>query len=209
VPFAFVPRRQRVEALIILVYPVFHILFVSRYTVRFTRTLLPAIPPLLVLVALGAFGAWILTTRLIGDRPLLRAAAAAGLAVAVVLTAWAPLQLTITKGRNLHVDSRQEAREWIDENVEDDARIVLEAYTPWVDPARFDVHPVSFALRSEEPSDPSMQYLVLTRVGSGRFLRAPDAYPAENQRYEAWLQDWCEVATFGGLEPVTVYSRAC
>jgi 4-amino-4-deoxy-L-arabinose transferase-like glycosyltransferase len=208
VPFAFAPRGQRVDAFLVLLFPVVHVLFAARYTVRFTRILLPAIPPLLVLVALGAFGVWVQLTRFAVTRSV-RWFAGAGLAAALTLTAWAPLQLTIADGRESEIDHRQAAREWIDENLEVGAVVGVEAYAPWVDPVRFDVRPMKFVLQSDIPADPSVTYLVFTRAGSGRFLLDADRYAVETQQYKSLFEDWCELASFAGPEPITVLARSC
>ena len=209
VPLAFVPIRQRAEALILLVYPVVHLLFAARYAVRFTGTSLPAITPLLILVALGAFGVWYLADRFAPARPGVRIAVLSAVAAFVIAAGWGPVQLTLSNGRAAQIDQRLEARRWLEENVEDGAAVGVESYAPWVDATRLDVDSVVFLLRSGLPADPSLDHLVFTSTGSGRFLIAPDLYPKEVGRYGALLEDWCEVASFGGLQDVTVFSRSC
>jgi 4-amino-4-deoxy-L-arabinose transferase-like glycosyltransferase len=205
-PFAFLVRGIRIQSLIVASYPLLHILLISRYVVRFERNMLPAIAPLVILVALGMYGivSWLRSTeRWRGRRSVI---AAAG--VLLILSIPALLQM-VDDARRYSGDHRAQAQAWIDENVQPGSRVIVDAYSPWVDPGKFDVVGVGFVLTSEALEDSESDYIVLTRGGSGRFLAEPERYEDQVGRFDRFLDGHCEVAAFTGYEDITIYAREC
>ncbi len=118
--------------------------------VRFERNLLPIIPSAVAIAAsliAATFAAPTLSRRRIG----------LGIASAAVLFA----VLVGTKAtRELTTDSRARAREWIDENVNEGSRVLVESYSPYVDPDRFQVRTERYAL-----AHPELLQATVTNVG--------------------------------------------
>ncbi len=204
--FAFFVRRIRWQSLIVATYPVLHILLVSRYVVRFERNMLPAIPPLIVLIALGVYGVvtWLQSTgRWRGWRSVV---VVVGLLCVLAIPAVAR---TLDDARRYSGDHRADAQAWIDENVEDGSRVIVDAYSPWVDSGRFDVVGVGLVLTSEALNDSESDYIILTGGGSGRFLAEPERYAEQVDRFDLFRGTHCEVAAFTGYEDITIYAREC
>ncbi len=179
---------------------------ISRYVVRFERNILPAIPPIVVLIALGVYGivSWAQSTeRWRGWRSV-------AMVTGVVLVLSIPaLAKTLDDARRYSGDHRAEAQAWINGNAQPGSRVVVDAYSPWVDPGRLDVVGVGFVLTSEAIDDSQSDYIILTRGGSGRFLAEPARYPDQVKRFDQFLSDHCEVAVFTGYEDITIYAREC
>ncbi len=93
------------------------------------------------------------------------------------------------------------ARRWIEGSVPAGSVVRIEAYAPWVDPARHQVHAVrSFAnLTPAERARPG--YYVATESMYGRFLADPGRYPREAAAYRDLFGSAEPVATFRGSGP--------
>ena len=49
-----------------------------------------------------------------------------------------------------------------------------------------------------------IDYAIIAEQGSGRYLTDPLRYPAQVERYNRLLDEFCLVKSFGGLEPSTI-----
>lgn len=99
------------------------------------------------------------------------------------------------------------ARRWIEGSVPAGSVVRIEAYAPWVDPARHQVHAVrSFA--NLTPADRFLPgYYVATESMYGRFLADPERYPRQAAAYRALFGSAERVATFRGSGPDIVVLR--
>jgi hypothetical protein len=85
------------------------------------------------------------------------------------------------------VDGREAARAWIEEHVPPGSRIGVEAYGPWVDPARYTVRG-AFRLSSQPPAwyvEQGYDYLVIGQKGFGRFYLEARRYASQVREYDA------------------------
>ena len=198
-----VVRRSRRLLLVPVSFVVVYFLLLSAAFVRFERNLVPLVPTLLVVAAVGgvALVEWVAgsgTGRI----------AAVGL-VALFL-AW-PLVFAIRDARAATRDTRASARTWIDRHLPARARIAVDAYAPWVDPARHRPVPLGFSVvdrRSVERASPDA--VVITANGSGRFL-AGESERAAAKRTVAWLERTaCDQVTFNrGGDRIRVLRLRC
>lgn len=167
-PF-FGPARRRFIPLLTGIILLFTLTSVE--TVHFDRNLLPAIPPLAVLIGAGA-------------EQVLRSAAyprhAGGFLIAALLAfpAW-------SSGRALAAfdpDPTLAARAWINRAVPDDARVLIEPYSPFIETRRRTIDkPPFLTLRMSDMNQlTTYDAVLLTRRGSGRFMSP--AYPQEHAR---------------------------
>lgn len=173
-------KQPRLAALL-CIFPAVYFFLIVDLPVRNDRTFMPVLPFLFLAAAnmcvrLGAA----LPTAIPGvARPtLLLAVAVAVLSLPVARTTQDAQELT-------RVDAAAEAREWIAGSLPDGARIVIESYSPYVDPGRFQVHGV-FALGDGEAWDISgwtADYLIVSSRMYGRFVNSPDRYPEAAERY--------------------------
>lgn len=101
------------------------------------------------------------------------------------------------------------ARRWIEQSLPAGSVVRIEAYAPWVEPTRYQVHVVrSFAnLTPAERARPG--YYVATESMYGRFLADPGRYPRQAAAYRELFGSAERVATFRGSGPdiVVVHRR--
>lgn len=206
-------RRDRTRALLLALFPVLLILYLSVDAERyFARWLLPAYP----IVALFAGVAVAGLARALSDKPTVRATAVAALIAAAMAQ---PLLTNLHTGSVLRkADTREQARNYMLENLPAGTRIVVDAVAirPQYDLPRLGVprapdQPRFVAGFSAPPKDddPNTQQPVRTE----RFLA--DLAPARVDRYRAdgycvvvtmsWLRERAEIAGLDGA--VAYYDR--
>jgi 4-amino-4-deoxy-L-arabinose transferase-like glycosyltransferase len=132
--------REWRKGLLLLVFPVFYYLMVSRFVVRFERNMIPLVP----FLALG--GGWLLdivadwlTRHFRWDERWSHGLAALG---AVLLLAL-PLAASISFDKIISgTDHREVAGRWVEENVEPGSKIAIEHYSIPFDYDRYEVEDV-------------------------------------------------------------------
>jgi len=192
--------------ILIASFVVVYLAFISSYVVRNDRTILPAIPFLILLGAIllvevcwpALFDA--ASSRAIVKAPIALLACAA-LATPLWNTAQNAIQLTT-------VNSRTTARRWVNSNLPAGARIGVESYAPFIDPGRFSLQ--GFGRMIDNPPDwyigNGFEYLIFSQGMYGRYYLEPDKYPHEIALYNAFFNRFDLVDTFddGGYE-IRVY----
>ena len=180
-----------------------YLFFISAFVVHAVRIALPLVP----LVALLAAGwAVSLVIPATGDPPRVRIGAAAALLVVVSIL---PLTSAVNEALRLTApDGRDTAREWIEGNLPSGAHIVIESYSPWIDPERFAVKSF-YKANSESPEwyvAQGFDYLVVSQQMFHRFYEDPAQFADEIARYEALFRAFEIVKSFadGGYE-VRIY----
>ncbi len=194
-------RRDR-RQLALATAPVVYLTIISLLAVRNDRTLLPAIPFLVVLAAGLGSDLWQrIGTRL---RPMLETQGGAGRTTAAVLLLGAvaigpPLARTLGEARRLRApDSRAVAAAWIDQHLPAGSTVAIEPYAPYVDPRRFQVR----ATRSLAAVDDdwfrqnNVDFVVASEGMYGRFLLEPSRYPEQASRYQQLFRQWLLWRTF-------------
>jgi 4-amino-4-deoxy-L-arabinose transferase-like glycosyltransferase len=186
--------RER-KGLILVVFPAVYYVLINLFTVHFDETALPIIPFLLILAALFLARLDVfISSRRIFPRALINVAWV-GVAIAAALP---PLGATAQSNvQLLQRDARDQAREWIDANLPSGSRIALEAYAPYVDPARFTVEGVDFTVLPPEWFEQNgFEYLVFSNGSFGRFYENPTQYRDIVNRYDALFSRFQPVARF-------------
>lgn len=211
VPFAFVKRYRR-EATLALLMVVAYVVFIAIFVLRFDRHLLPVLPAMATLVGFGAAAAatalkqWLATRSGIWRYPgWASALVVVGVALALVV---GPVRETIDDTRWYASDERSGVRAWIDANVPDASAVLVDAYSPFVDPVRFNAIPTTFVVDFD--GDPaSVDFVLVAGQGSGRFLDSPDRYPVQVDGFDDRFGGFCEVARFAGPPWHAVLARDC
>ena len=209
VPFAFAIRRFRREAVLAAGFAVLYVAFISFFVVRFDRHLLPVLPAVAITIGLGAAGSIILLRSTLAGRKGFRVVVSLlAVGVVVALGIVFPLLETAEDGLRYSSDERAEVREWIHTSLPESSTVLVDAYSPFVDPERFRVTAVAFAATGG--GDPTQyEYVVVAEQGSGRFLSDPDAHPDQVAAYEQRFGSFCEIAFFPGPWWHKVLSRDC
>jgi 4-amino-4-deoxy-L-arabinose transferase-like glycosyltransferase len=126
-------RRRDGRALVVAAAPVAFVLAISALTLRWERWVLPAVPFACVLAGLGLDEVRRALAAL-GGRRLAAAGAVAVAAVAVLGPALNSVPWTVAAARG---DTRDFAWRWLDAHVAPGSRILVEAYAPQLEPARY------------------------------------------------------------------------
>jgi hypothetical protein len=206
-PLAALAGRRMRAALVPAVFVVGYFLFLIRYPVHFERNLLPLLAPLLVLAAMGMVESFTLL-RKVGARVRLQpvVASVAGIAVAAALVGIQLRHSVIDAARLAH-DERAAAQQWIAAHLPAGSRIAMEAWSPWVDPAKYKV--LGELQLSDVPIDwyrqKHVDYVVATERMFGQFMTG--RYPAIAQAYDKIFATFPTVAVFNQDHPIYPNTR--
>ncbi len=176
----------RSKATILLsIFAAAYFAFISSYVVRNDRTILPAIPFMILLssiLAVDLFGAKFFDSK--SPRAIVKVLVFT-LAFVVLVT---PLWNTVDTSIQLTtVDSRTTARLWINSNLPAGAQVAIEPYSPFINPARFAIQDVGRMIDNtpEWYINNGFDYLVFSQGMFGRFYREPDKYSHEIALYNS------------------------
>ena len=189
----------------ISIYPASYFIFISSFTVRNDRTILPILPFLCILASsfLYSFYEWL---RLRSESKI----ASSISILLILLTISVPVFRTIEYDQYFStINSRETARIWIEENLPPGSKIVIEPYSPFVDPGHFSVTGV-LRIIQHEPKwyvENDYEYIILASGMFGRFFAEPERYSNEVALYNAFFQRFRLVKLFldGGYE-VRIYT---
>ena len=162
----FLRREMLLRLLWNQAFPIAYLGLVISMNMAVKRNVLPVVPILAVLFAVGLMG-WLRPLRSTASRR--RVAAAWGLgALAVVLPIRATIEQEIAMVR---IGTRALAVKWIRENIPRGAKLVKESYTPKLNPAEYAWLQGRFAARQELGviRDPQHDFLLLAWNAYGRF----------------------------------------
>ena len=127
----------------------------------------------------------------------------------MVVVSIIPLSSAVNEAIRLTApDGRDTAREWIERNLPSGARIVIESYSPYIDPERFAIR--SFYRANGEPPEwyvaQGFDYLVVSQQMFHRFYADPAQFSDDIAHYEALFRAFEMVKAFtdGGYE-VRIY----
>lgn len=185
------------ETAVVAFLPFAYLLFIGRFPVHFERNLLPLLGPLFVLAACGLAVVHDGSRRLVRARPA-RAVAASVAAASLAL----PLVLTARGTEAVRTDERAPARRWLAERLPPGSSVAVEAYTPWVDPRRYDVHGTPLLITDDAAwyAEEGIEYVVASSKAYGTFLAERDRRPEEARLYRRLLGSFDEVGRVGGPE---------
>jgi hypothetical protein len=189
--FARSPRR-----LVLVSFPLLYFLFVSQLFTRNARTIMLILPYLFVLAAAALVLGY---EWIVANSRLPRAAILLGVLTIGALMIALPLKTTIAAdARLMQTDARDAAREWLIANLPPRTRVVLEAYSPYLDTRQFIVQGVFGIL--DHPADwyaqNGFEYLVLSQGMYGRFFAEPVRYADWVARYNEYFARYPEIKRF-------------
>jgi hypothetical protein len=177
-------------------FPLAYLAVISAVVVRNDRTIVPLIPPVLLMAALAVV--WIVRAI-----PPARGGWVAG-ALLAGLSIGRPLTITRNWNRQLgEPDSRPVATAWVRENLPAGTRLALESYGPFVDTNRYDVLALK-QITDRSPDwyvDNRFEYVIFSKRMYDRFFREPERYAAQMRQYEEFFARFPEkhVVTNGGF----------
>jgi 4-amino-4-deoxy-L-arabinose transferase-like glycosyltransferase len=195
------------EIFLLSVLPVAYFVFINIFMVRNDRTFLLMTPFLFLLAAtLLEFlirissevesKIWHYASRFVTGCLLI---------TIIVMPAFVTVKNTIGL---TSVDGRETSRIWIADNLPAGAKIAIESYSPFVDPARFSVQGV-VRIINHDPDwyvKNGYEYLVFSEGMFGRFYNEPDVYRSEVLLYDEFFNRFRLVKIFNdGNYEIRVY----
>jgi 4-amino-4-deoxy-L-arabinose transferase-like glycosyltransferase len=128
---AYCLASRKKEQLLLVAFPLLFTILLSYLNLRWTRWLLPALPFLAIVVAVGVFGSAKTVERLARRQGWRGAQQAAWLALAISVPLLLLARADLAQGRELSgEDTRTTARGWILAHVPAGSRVLSEVYTP-------------------------------------------------------------------------------
>ena len=188
-------RPNRKLLLIPLAFAASYFALVSATAVHFERNLMPALPALLAVAAIGAteVARRIATARHLSFNVVV-------VLVAVLVASW-PALLAIEDSAGATHDPRASASAWIAANIPPRSRIMIEDYSPFVDPTRYRVVVDRVAVVAGFQKMRRFDGVILTARASGFGPVLPRVYThkaaAQAHKTLRWLKrNACDSATF-------------
>ncbi len=189
-------RRKWRELGVLLAFPVVYGAVISGQAVRNERTALLLLPSCAVL---AAFGLGLLLER--DGRPVTPAAGSSRWRVPVVIVAVAVVVVQAAHLRQAF-DTREStfaaSRRWIEEHVPAGTPIVIETYSPWVDP---EVHEVTAVPSLAGVDLPPGSVVVASAAMYQRFLDDPERFPEHAAAYRSIFEESRTLAVVEGNGP--------
>lgn len=176
--------HSRKSVLLFSSFPLVYFAFIASFTVRNGRTFLPLVPFLCVLASL-AYGELLRIGKSANPRfqrallVLLLVASAFGLAES--------LRRVFQSGHSLtQVDGRATASVWVEEHIPPGSRVVVESYSTFLSPEKYDVYGVGMIPENtlEWYREAEFDYFIFGEGMFGRFYQDPDRYPQYIAQYE-------------------------
>ncbi len=195
------------QTLLLAAYPVAYFIFISRFEVRNDRTILPIIPFLFLLAAVILVDLAVLARRAPGR--MTRGVSIALFAALFMALVIYPAGMALRTNQRLAQEPIQvTATNWINDNLEPGARIVVEAYAPYLDATVFDI--TAFNNLAENPTEwyvaQGFDYLIAASGMYGRYLNDQERYPDEAQRYNALFATFQRIKVFdNGFNEIRIY----
>ena len=176
------------ESLVMALFIVCYGWLVGSQYLHFARDLLPAMPALTVLAALGVATIADRFHPVLGSRIWVPAVAVAFVIAGLV----SPIRASASVPEALNLLPNVEAQAWISRHVPVGSTVVVEAYGPWISPNKYHLVEVRFFLDTPAADiPPKAAAIVMSGSGSGRFLSDPTAFPVEVAAYRHLASSHC------------------
>ena len=176
----FVTRSK--EKILLASFPVVYFVFISSFLVHAHRILMPMLPFLFLLASwwLVDMFLWIKEKKV--QKIVLGWSAALAMAALLII----PVFNSVHKAKYMaSPDSREEARIWIDEHIEEHSKIVIEGYTSYIDREKFKLKSFNRIVDKELEwyVDNGYRYAVFSERMFQRYFREPEKYSDRVRRY--------------------------
>ncbi|MCL1593224.1 MAG: glycosyltransferase family 39 protein [Actinomycetia bacterium] len=208
IPFGFLLLRTRGETIVAVAFAVVYLVVIAMFVLRFERHVLPALPAIAMAVGFGVAGLYDVVRAWTSERSPVEGRFIVGTAIiSLLVAASVPLSSTFSDGQRYSSDERADARAFVN-TLPAGSRILVDGYSPFVEPGRFDVVPTGFVVT--DTSDPALyDYVTVAELGSGRFLDDPQRYPIQSSGFDDRFASFCTVGFFAGPPWQMVLASDC
>lgn len=179
--------KERKKTIIFATYPVIYLLIVGSWSTHFPRYAIPLIP---FMSGFAGIGVSYIASEYLSERRRLKAYTAGVLGIFIILNL---VKVTMLDIILTHKDTREVAKEWIEENIPEGSRIAYETYAPQLDikrekglelikPDMIVSRPLSYYAALD------VDYIIISSFFKERFYRAykrNGRYEIAINRYEA------------------------
>ena len=182
------------EGLVVLGFVICYTALISAQVVHYDRELLPSLVGMALLAGIGVATAADLVRTSLVPRTSRSRVGLTVLAVGIVVLGLGSTALTSTRSyAQVQQHPRAEAQSWIYQHIPRGSTVVVEIYGPWLDPARYHVIPVSFVTTANQGVvPPDAAAIIVTQLGSGRFLAHPGVFKPEVAAYADLVGRYCQ-----------------
>jgi Dolichyl-phosphate-mannose-protein mannosyltransferase len=167
-PLPAICAKSRRFVLPVAVFVVAYFLLISIQFVRFERNLLPIIPAIIILIGIAPESIQVILSKRVWY-PV-----AASIIVFSLVTSFNRTVFD-TAQRTAQRDTYHAVHNWVGQNIAPGASIMLDSYSPFIDPKLYAVTAVVFVLKQPISSVVSKSVVVVSKQGSGRFLHASNS----------------------------------
>jgi hypothetical protein len=181
--------------LLISIFPITYMIFISSMQIRNDKTILPLIPFLHIMGGIFLSMLFVYISKL-SSRKSLQWISIGGMMLFFLLI---PIDKTIKATVSvIQPNSRETARIWIEKNIPRGSHIALEAYSPYVSPKKYHVIPVQgFGPQSLSwYTERDVEYLIFSQGMFGRYFSEPE-------KYKRMIEEYAN--TFSRLDPVKFF----
>lgn len=185
-------RQHWRPSAVLVTFPLVYGVAIATLPVRNDQTVMLVLPPLAVLAGLAVESLRRTPAARAHGRAVMTAVAVAALVLAY--GAWTTLP---ARGPTTY----EAAQDWLDEHAAPGAAILVESYSPWLDPRRYDVVARALLISEPLPASTEADYVIASEGMYGRFLDDPRRYPEQAAAYRALFASLPEAATFTGAGP--------
>ncbi len=181
------------ELALLLAFPSVYGAFIASQSVRNERTALLLLPFLAVLAAYGVGLAadHIRSSETEWSLEKLKMVLAGSIAFVVVAQV-----VRLVPSLGLQKTTFAQSREWINENVDPGTPILVESYSPWIDPNEYQVT-VTLTLAAH-PTATSWEYVIASEAMYSRYIKDEARFPREAHIYRSYFENLRTVAEFEG-----------
>lgn len=163
-----------------------YLFIVSLFQVRNDRTILPIVPFLCVFS--GALCSDLYEGMITKNRysPILKNVT---FILILMTVSYSLFQNTQVARKLVYPDGREVSANWIEQNLPSGSKIAIEAYSPYIDPSKYQIVPMTRIIDQpiEWYSNQGVKYLVFSQGMFQRYYDAPFLYKEEKTKYDGFF----------------------
>ncbi|MFC2084240.1 glycosyltransferase family 39 protein [Bacteroidota bacterium] len=194
--------KRNKSSILLSSFIIVYFIFICSFSVRNDRTILPIIPLLILFGSMLVYRVYQYFSLKKEQNNIITKLV---MIIVIVALLYVPVLNTVARGIKVNTkDSRETSRVWINNNILPLSRIAMESYSPYIDPDKYKLFPIT-SIIDNEPDwyiKNDIHFLVLSHGMYGRFLSDPERYSLQKNKYERFFSRFSLFKFFndGGYE---------